>query len=57
MAVERAPGGTSLIDRYQADMWRNAGILEVRREAPIPTRGGKVLPFLLRDAAPSNTRT
>lgn len=44
-------GRTSLIDRYQAEIWRNAGILDVRRETPLPTRGGKVLPFRLLDAS------
>jgi hypothetical protein len=30
---------------YNASMWRNVGILEVRRESPRPTRAGKVLPL------------
>ena len=32
---------------YQAAIWRAAGTVEVRREAPLATRAGKVLPFHL----------
>jgi len=45
-------GGDSVLDQYQARIWRNAGALEVRCEAPIATRGGKVPPVrLLEDAS------
>jgi hypothetical protein len=44
-ALLEAIGQGSPVSRYQAGMWRNAGTIEVRREAPIATRAGKVLPF------------
>lgn len=42
--------------RYHAGIWRSARTIEVRREPPLATRAGKVLPFhLLRrtEEAPS----
>jgi hypothetical protein len=32
-------------DGYNARLWRDAGTVEVRREAPLATRAGKVLPL------------
>ena len=32
---------------YQAAIWRAAGTVEIRREPPLATRAGKVLPFHL----------
>ena len=40
-------GRGSTVDRYQADVWRNASTVEIRREPPLATRAGKVLPFHL----------
>jgi hypothetical protein len=34
-----------------ARIWEQAGTVEVRREAPVPTRGGKILPFHLVKAS------
>jgi hypothetical protein len=44
-------GRGSEMDRYQARIWRSAGTLVIRREAPQPTRAGKVLPFQLASRA------
>ena len=58
-------GRTSLELDLWADPIQRAQVLERLAEegaltdfdGGLRTRGGKVLPFLLRDAAPSNTRT
>jgi hypothetical protein len=42
-------GRANVLDQYQAEIWRNAGTLEIHRERPLATRGGKVLPFRLLD--------
>jgi hypothetical protein len=34
-------------DHYHIRMWERVGTLDIRRERPLPTRGGKVLPFQL----------
>ena len=50
-------GGGNSVDRYQAELLRSAGSIEVRREPPLVTRAGKVLPFhLLRRSPTSATR-
>ena len=36
---------SGIVERYQASIWRNAGTVEVRREAPRATHRGKVMPF------------
>jgi hypothetical protein len=41
-------GADSLFERYQAALWRGAGTIEVRREPPLATPAGKVLPFYTR---------
>lgn len=45
-------GRHDLVDSYQAAIWRKAGTLQIRREPPLATRAGKVLPLhlLKRDA-------
>ena len=44
-------GRDDVVARYHADLWRQAGTIEVRREPPLTTAVGKVLPFhLLRSA-------
>ena len=41
----------SPVDRYHVELWRQARTVEVRRESPLVTQAGKVLPFhLLRQA-------
>ena len=41
----------SAVGKYHAGLWRSAQTIEVRREPPLATRAGKVLPFhLLRQA-------
>ena len=47
-ALLEAVSEGSLADRYQAGLWRAAGTVQIRREAPVHTRLGKVLPFQLR---------
>jgi hypothetical protein len=44
-------GRGSVIDRYQANIWRNAQTIQIRRERPLATRAGKVLPFQMRQRA------
>lgn len=51
---ELGRGGSA--DRYQVSLWRRAGTLQVRREAPISTRAGKVLPFQLLTHARARNR-
>jgi hypothetical protein len=46
LLAELARGGP--LAAYHAGLWRNAGTVEVRREAPIVTRQGKVLPLQAR---------
>ena len=44
-------GRGSEVENFMARVWERAGTIEVRRQAPVATRGGKVLPFhLLREA-------
>jgi hypothetical protein len=44
-------GKDDLVNTYQASVWRNAGTLLIRREQPLTTRAGKVLPLhLLRQS-------
>jgi hypothetical protein len=38
----------NLIDQNMALVWRRAGTIEIRREPPLATRAGKVLPFHLQ---------
>lgn len=46
-----AIGRGSLVDQYHVGLWRHADTLEIRRETPVATQAGKVLPFhLLRRA-------
>jgi hypothetical protein len=40
-------GQEGIAASYQAAMWHRARTIEIRREAPRPNRGGKVLPFQL----------
>ena len=40
-------GRGSAGSRYHAGIWRSARTIEVRREQPLATRAGKVLPFHL----------
>jgi hypothetical protein len=40
-------GRGSLLNRYHVGLWRGVGAVEVRREAPLATPAGKVLPFQL----------
>jgi hypothetical protein len=51
-------GRGSVIDRYQAGIWRQADTIQIRRERPLATRAGKVLPFQMRQRAepPSGRR-
>lgn len=35
------------VEQHMAAMWRRAGTVEIRRQAPVPTRAGKILPFHL----------
>jgi hypothetical protein len=42
-----AMGRGGLVDRYHAGLLRQAGSITIRREAPVATRAGKVLPFQL----------
>jgi hypothetical protein len=44
-------GRGSISRQYQAGFWRDAGTLEVRREAPLVTGKGKVLPLHLLQRA------
>jgi phenylacetate-coenzyme A ligase PaaK-like adenylate-forming protein len=40
-------GRANVVNRYHAGIWRSAQTIQIRREAPLATRGGKVLPFHL----------
>jgi hypothetical protein len=40
-------GGQDGLDRLSAATWQRAGTVEVRRERPLATRAGKILPFHL----------
>ena len=44
------------VSQYQAGMWRGAGTVEIRRQAPLATRAGKVLPFQLLRRAEDDAR-
>ena len=46
----------NLVNAYHAALWRQAQTIEVRREPPLMTKGGKVLPFhvLRRALAPAD---
>lgn len=46
LLTELGRGGA--VDRYQADMWRHVGTIQIRRETPVATRAGKVLPLQAR---------
>ena len=49
---------SSFSDKFGARVWRTAGTVEVRREQPVPTGVGKILPFhLLQTSARSNRPT
>ena len=50
-------GAGSLFERYQAALWRGAGTIDVRREPPLATPAGKVLPFYTRRRDGTLTRT
>jgi hypothetical protein len=50
-------GRGSAIDQYQASIWRSAQTIQVRRERPLSTRAGKVLPFQMRQRAAVQTRS
>jgi hypothetical protein len=51
-------GRGSELEAYMARIWEQAGTVEVRREAPVPTRGGKILPFhLVRQTRSARQRT
>jgi hypothetical protein len=52
----REVGGAGLVNTYQARVWRDAGTLLIRREQPLTTSAGKVLPLhLLRQRTRSVT--
>jgi len=38
-------GQSGPVDAYQARIWHDAGTLQIRREGPVATAAGKVLPF------------
>jgi hypothetical protein len=40
-------GKGGLLEQYQAGAWRTAGTIEIRREPPLATQAGKVLPLHL----------
>ena len=57
-AFLNALGRGSLAEKYSADLWRSADTLDIRRERPLATRAGKVLPFHLQARTESSsTRT
>jgi len=45
LLTELERGG--LTERYHVGLWRSVGTVEIRREPPLATRAGKVLPFQL----------
>lgn len=40
-------GREDLVARYHADLWQQAGTVQIRREPPLATQAGKVLPLHL----------
>jgi hypothetical protein len=38
-------GGDGGFARAYADVWRRAGTVQVKRQWPVPTKAGKILPF------------
>ena len=44
-------------DQYNVDLWRSVGTLDIRRDPPLPTRAGKVLPFQLLQRPGGAART
>jgi hypothetical protein len=44
-------GADGTFDRFSATVWDRAGTVEVRRQWPVATRAGKILPFHLVQAA------
>lgn len=47
----RELGRAGATEAEMADLWRRAGAVEVRREWPLPTKAGKILPFHLAPPA------
>jgi hypothetical protein len=45
--VLAALGRSGPVEQYQVGFWRGVTWLEIRREMPVPTRAGKILPFQL----------
>jgi hypothetical protein len=43
-------GGGAVFDRFSATVWERAGTVEVRRQRPLATRAGKILPFHVAQA-------
>ena len=41
------------VDRYGARMWAEAGTVQVKRDWPVPTGSGKILPFHLLGTGPA----
>jgi hypothetical protein len=50
-ALLEALGHGNSMDQYQAGIWRSAQTIQIRREAPLASRAGKVLPFQIRKHA------
>ena len=46
-ALFEAIGQGGPVDQYHVGLWRDADTIEIRREAPVATGAGKVLPFHL----------
>jgi hypothetical protein len=44
-------GADGTFDRFSATVWERAGTVEVRRQWPVATKAGKILPFHLVQAA------
>jgi hypothetical protein len=43
-----ALGGSATFDRFGATMWQRAGTVTIRRQWPVATKAGKILPFHLQ---------
>ena len=49
-------GGNGPFNRFAAGFWERAGTVEVRRQSPVATRAGKILPFHLISREPLVSR-
>jgi hypothetical protein len=49
-------GRSGPVEQHQIGFWRGTGAIEIRRERPVATRAGKVLPFHLLTRAESVVR-